>query len=143
MVYIENITYQLRTFFYSLGIGVLLCIIYDFFRFFRNLFSFGKILTFIEDVLFAALSACVTFVFLLAINNGKVCWYIFLGEFLGFAVYYFTLGEIGMKIYGAISKKAKRVLKKIKLLNTRIMSKNRVAFIKKEFKNKKVSRNVK
>lgn len=94
MVYLPNIPQQLTAFFYAVGFGFCLGLLYDLFRAVRRLFSDGKRAFFVSDVLFAFCAAFFTFLFALAVHGGSVRGYVLFGEGLGFLVYCFTAGAL-------------------------------------------------
>lgn len=100
---------QMQQFFLSCGMGFILGFCYELFRIPRLILNSGRRAVFIQDVLFFAIAAVLTFLFSLAVMDGKLRFYLFLGEFLGFTSYYFTLGKI-------ISKFTKSVIYAILLI---------------------------
>lgn len=120
MDYIQGIAAQTENFFYSLGFGFLLGVIYDVFRTVRMIISRAKGFVFFMDFVYFALCAFLTFCFLLVVDGGKVRVYTACGEILGWSIYYFSFGSIVLKIsngiigffrrlFGRISKKMKRL----------------------------------
>ncbi|MDR2655865.1 MAG: spore cortex biosynthesis protein YabQ [Oscillospiraceae bacterium] len=99
---------QALIFLYSLILGAGLGVFYEIFRILRIAFKPNAIALFIQDVIFFAALAGATFVFLLAVNDGKPRWFLLFGEGSGFAAYYFTIGKLVSKIapvvIGAINK---------------------------------------
>ena len=55
------------------------------------------------DVLFFLLASVATVVFLYHANDGIVRWYLLLGLFLGFLLYYVTVGKITVNIFEVIT----------------------------------------
>jgi len=102
MGYMQGVSEQLKVFLYSFGLGFLLGILYDVFRILRMIFSFGKIMTFIQDFLYVVICAFLTFGFALVLNDGKIMFYIFFGECIGWLIYYFSLGSLALKISSAV-----------------------------------------
>ena len=88
-MYMLTIADQTRLFLLALGLGFLLGIVYDLFRVVRMAFTMRRAGVFIQDVLFFLTCAAVTFVFLLAVNQGEIRGFIIAGEGLGFLIYYF------------------------------------------------------
>ena len=99
---------------YSFAIGMLLGVVYDYFRIRRRLFSFGSkkvfkhtelienVLIFIEDVLYALICSGVVCIFLFYANSGRQRGIIFLGAVIGFVVYYYTIGKLVMLVAGYV-----------------------------------------
>ncbi|MGN0568291.1 MAG: spore cortex biosynthesis protein YabQ [Acutalibacteraceae bacterium] len=104
MRYMQGVSEQLSVFLYSFGLGFLLGVLYDFFRMLRMIFPFGRTLTFIQDFLYVIICAFATFCFALVLNDGRIMFYIFLGEALGWIIYYFSVGVLVMRaVNSAIS----------------------------------------
>lgn len=86
----------------SLGISVLvglaLAVVYDIFRVTRILFRTGKIVMYVQDILYGIAAAFVTFLLALAVNSGEIRFYIIGGELIGMAVYFLTVGRITLCI---------------------------------------------
>lgn len=97
MRYMQGVSEQLSVFLYSFGLGFLLGVLYDFFRMLRMIFPFGRVLTFIQDFLYVIICAFVTFCFALVLNDGRIMFYIFFGEALGWIIYYFSVGVLVMR----------------------------------------------
>lgn len=112
-------------FLFSILLGLILSIIFDFFKIINFTFEFNNIIIFIQDILYFGISGVITFIFLLAFNNGKFSFFIILGEIIGWTIWHLSLGN---KITYFLSKKIyllKRVfsLFKIKILNLKVKSK--------------------
>lgn len=58
-----------------------------------------KILYFIWDLLFFIVITPIMQIFIYATSSGVVRWYIILGSFLGFLIYYITISKIISKLY--------------------------------------------
>ena len=97
MRYMQGVSEQLSVFLYSFGLGFLLGVLYDFFRMLRMIFPFGRVLIFIQDFLYVIICAFATFCFALVLNDGRIMFYIFLGEALGWIIYYFSVGVLVMR----------------------------------------------
>ena len=93
---------QLRQLFLSCGLGFLLGAYYDVFRVLRLILKKGKLSYFVQDILFFVTAAVVTFLFSLAVMNGQLRFYLFLGEIVGFTAYYFTVGVVVMRFAGTV-----------------------------------------
>lgn len=97
-MYMLTIADQTRLFLLALGLGFLLGVVYDLFRVLRMAFTMRRVGVFIQDVLFFLTCASVTFIFLLAVNQGEVRGFIIAGEGLGFLIYYFSFGLLAVKV---------------------------------------------
>ena len=94
MTYLQGVDEQLKIFLYSLGMGAILCMLYDIFKALRVMMNFGSKLIFLQDLIYSVFASILTFLYLLLMNNGRVRLYILLGEVLGFLTYYFTLSKL-------------------------------------------------
>ncbi len=93
-----DVSNQAMNFVYAVLFGVGLGLIYEVLRILRIAFNFKNIAIFIQDVLYFLVCSPLLFVFMLNTTDGKVRIYIFVGAFLGFLLYYFTLGMLIRKI---------------------------------------------
>lgn len=113
MEYIESLGTQTGNFLFSLGFGLIVGILYDVVRTVRLVFTDSKKALYATDFLFAVFSALATFLFCLTVTDGKIRWYIILGEAIGFSVYYFSFGVIAVrftdKTVGFIKKFSKKL----------------------------------
>ena len=76
--------FQFVIFVKSIGIGVLLGAIFFVFRCLRSLGRRKTVEVFIQDLLFAVVSAFLTFIFILNENFGVIRFYLLAGEGIGF-----------------------------------------------------------
>lgn len=77
--------------------GIALCIVYDILRTVRYAVRHKSYAVFLEDVLFAFISAIVTFFILYTRVQGEVRAFVIASEFLGFLLMRLTLSRIFMK----------------------------------------------
>ena len=96
---ISNIA-QISTFFYSLCLGVMFCILYDFFRALRMAIKFSDIVIFFQDIVYFFVISVITFVFLLSLTNGEIRGFVIFGILIGFLVFYFTFSKMLLKFSG-------------------------------------------
>lgn len=89
-----SLAVQLQQCFLSCGLGFLLGLYYDVFRIARVIVPPSHRALFLQDIFFFASSAVITFLFSLAVMEGRLRLYLFLGEAAGFFAYYFTLGRV-------------------------------------------------
>lgn len=86
--------------------GLLIGIIFDIFRILRRSFKTSNIITYIEDIAFWVISALIVMYSLFVFNNGEFRAYIFIGIFLGIAIYMLflskTIVNISVKVISAI-----------------------------------------
>lgn len=101
MVYIHGVAFQVKAFFQAVGLGFILGVLYDVFRFLRWLA--GNRLAAVFDGAFCLLAAFADFCFILAFHDGMFRTYLFAGEGAGFAAYYVALGRLNFRIGTAVS----------------------------------------
>ncbi|MDD3692419.1 MAG: spore cortex biosynthesis protein YabQ [Oscillospiraceae bacterium] len=85
---------QMRELLLSCGMGFILGLYYECYRVPRLVMRISKTALFIQDIVYFLSAAVLTFLFSLAIMDGRLRFYLFLGEAIGFAVYYFTVGRL-------------------------------------------------
>ena len=61
---------QILTFFYAVTLGIILSVLFDFFKTIRISYKHNNIFVFIEDIVFFLISTFLTFMFLMARCNG-------------------------------------------------------------------------
>ena len=135
MTYLLNLEEQGRIFVLSLGFGFCIGILYDVMRLFRVLLKNTKSAFLVFDLLYMLTAAILTFLFLLTATGGSIRAYALLGEFLGFFIYFVTIGTVLAACFdrlayalqtvtAKISQGIKRVLKRIFTPLKRKISKN-------------------
>ena len=67
--------------------GVLIGLLFDFFRILRKSFKTRDIITYIEDILFWILTGIILLYSIFTFNNGEIRFYMFLGVILGCIIY--------------------------------------------------------
>ena len=109
---------QLSLVLYSLILGAVLGVVFDILRVSRVLISyrgnegrirrvsdtFLSVIAFIEDILFASVSAVLLILFCFKVNRGISRSFILFGAAVGFVLYYFTLGRLTSLAANAISR---------------------------------------
>lgn len=91
----EGVTNPLFFFCTSILFGMLVLLVYDFFRSIRILFHHKRVFIVIEDFGFAILVAIMTFLFLYTYNYGELRGFFFLGIFLGMIFYH---GKVSLRV---------------------------------------------
>lgn len=109
-MYTFPISEQLTVFMLSLGAGFVLGLLYDAVRIVRLIVPGGKATVIVFDMLFFALSAFLSFLFILAVNKGYVRAYILLGEALGFVLFMLTFGAAVLRAGSAAVNFVKKML---------------------------------
>lgn len=113
MEYIQGLNAQTQIFFYSLGFGFLLGILYDVFRTLRTVISNSRGFVLFMDLLYFTACAFLIFCFNMVVDSGHIRIYIALGELLGWLIYYFSFGAIAIKAGNAVSAFIKRLFRLI------------------------------
>ena len=67
--------------------GLLIGLLFDFFRILRKSFKTSDIITYIEDILFWILTGIILLYSIFTFNNGEIRFYMFLGVILGCIIY--------------------------------------------------------
>lgn len=106
-----SISEQLTVLLYSLTVGALVCVLYDLFRILRIMFGAGRLLLFLEDLLFCLLAAGVVIIFLFHANSGEIRWFAMAGAVVGFFVYYNTVSRFFIFVMMKFIRLLKTVLK--------------------------------
>ena len=79
--------------------GVIIGILFDFFRILRRTIKTSNFITYIEDVVFWILTGFLILYNIWYFNNGEIRIYMFLGIILGVLIYMLTLSSILIKIF--------------------------------------------
>lgn len=90
--------------------GVVIGILFDFFRILRRTIKTSNIITYIEDVLFWILTGLLILYNIWYFNNGEIRVFMFLGIILGVLIYMSTLSNILIKIFTKILQTTIKVL---------------------------------
>lgn len=90
--------------------GVIIGILFDFFRILRRSFSTGSILTAIEDILFWVSSGIILLYSIFVYNNGAIRGYMFLGVLCGVTLYMITLSKLFIKVNVSILNFIKKII---------------------------------
>ena len=120
---------ELYCFFIFIIVGVVISILFDFFRILRKSFKTPDIITYIEDIVFGVLAGIIIIFSIFKFNNGEIRSYLFIGILIGMLIYLFTISKIFIN-YGS---KILTFLKKILLFpikKTLLFSKSILKFIK-------------
>ena len=111
---VQNQTYLFLVF--SLT-GVIIGILFDFFRILRKSFKTSDIITYLEDIIFWILTGFIVLYNIWYFNNGEIRLFMILGIIMGAIIYMLTLSNIIIKIfYEIINTLKKIILKLIKIL---------------------------
>lgn len=95
MGYMPSLTFQVICFVYSAGLGFMLGFLYDLVRItFYSFTGNDKKLSVVRDLLYSFLCLAATFLFLLVMCDGKLMFYVFIGEGTGLFIYLYALSGI-------------------------------------------------
>ena len=97
-------------FFYSILTGAVLGVVYDIFRILRIACPPKKIGIIVQDIIFALICIITTLMFFQFFTNGALRFFVLIGEFLGFLLYYLTIGVIVIKIARVIINIVKKII---------------------------------
>lgn len=118
-----NSAEQISAFLYSLCLGVIFCLFYDIFRALRFAIKFNDIFIFLQDIFYFVSISFVTFLFLLAVTNGEIRFYVIFGILIGFLICYFTFSKYFLKLLKIIFKAFALIHKKINTVLNRFFAK--------------------
>ncbi len=93
-----GVTEQLTTFGISCLIGAGLGIFYDFFRIVRKAIPHNWVFIGLEDLTFFIAATTYSFNFMVSVLDGRIRFFIIIGELLGWVIYFFTLGVVVMGV---------------------------------------------
>lgn len=82
--------------------GVVIGLLFDFFRILRRSFKTSNIITYFEDVLFWILTGVLILYNIWYFNNGEIRIYMFLGIIIGVLIYMLTLSNIIISLLSKI-----------------------------------------
>lgn len=93
------ITDQVYVFLMAILCGLIIGLINEPFRFLRYMGINSTIAIFMQDIIFMAIIAFLSFFFSLCYNKGEVRFFILIGEFCGFLIFRYTIGLLTGKIF--------------------------------------------
>lgn len=79
--------------------GIIIGLIFDFFRILRISFKTSNLMTFIQDIMFWIITGISIIFFIYRFSDGIIRFYMFLGLFLGFFIYILTISQYIIKIF--------------------------------------------
>lgn len=104
---------QTKGFLLSMGLGFIMGFFYDLFRIIRLAVSQKKAFIIMFDLIYCIFLCFMSFIFSMTVNEGQFRLYLLLGEAIGFAVYYFSLGVVVFTLSEKFVKAVRNGLKKI------------------------------
>lgn len=93
--------------------GIIIGVLFDFFRILRKSFKTSDFMTYLEDFLFWILTGVIILYTIFIFNNGEIRLFMFLGIGIGIISYVLTLSSYVIKINVAIIDFFKKILSKI------------------------------
>lgn len=106
---------QIRIFSIFFVLGIIISILFEFFRVVRKNIKTGYLATSIEDVLYILISGFLFFESIIVFANGTIRFYIFLAFFLGIVTYILTIKNFCDIIFTVIIKTILIIFKYISL----------------------------
>lgn len=91
--------------------GVVIGVLFDFFRILRRTIKTGNIVTYIQDIIFWILTGILVLYNIWYFNNGEIRVYMFLGIIIGTLIYMSTLSNIFVKFFTTILSAIIKILK--------------------------------
>lgn len=112
---------QEQTFILFFIIGLIIGIIFDFFRAVRKNFRSSDFTTLIEDIAFLAFTSFLVIFSVIRINGGEVRFYLFLGIFFGILIYSLTISNLCVIIFSVIVRLCKKIFQFPFLISKKIV----------------------
>lgn len=91
-------------------VGIIIGLLFDFFRILRRTFKTSDFITYIQDILFWILSGIILIYAIFIFNNGELRAYIFLSIFIGIITYMLTISKYFIKFNVMILSGIKKVI---------------------------------
>lgn len=114
-------------------LGIIYCLLYDILRALRRAKKFSDITVAVQDIIYFIIISPITFLYLLAATNGELRFYIFLGIFLGFLLFFYTVSRLWVAILKVCFSAIFGIFNKIFTLQNAFFSKTN-RFLEKYFK---------
>ena len=93
-IYSLSLAEQTKGFLLSLGFGFIMGVFYDAFRILRICISKSRKMVLPFDLVYFLLLGFCSYIFFLVVNEGDIRGFLIIGEGIGFATYYFSLGVV-------------------------------------------------
>ena len=93
--------------------GIVIGLLFDFFRILRRTFKTKDIITYIQDILFWILTGFILLYSIFTFNNGEIRLFMFLAVIIGISIYMLFVSSHVIKINVAIINLLKKILSKI------------------------------
>lgn len=105
-----NIYSEGQLFIFFFIIGIIIAMLYDFFRVLRKSFKTKDYVTFIEDVIFLFLSGVLIISSIIKLNYGEFRVYMCFGMFFGILIYSLTLSKLYVIIFYVLVNFVKKII---------------------------------
>lgn len=93
--------------------GILIGLLFDFFRILRRSFKTADIVTYMQDVLFWILTGIIILYSIFVFNNGEIRFYMFIGIAIGISLYILLFSQYVIKINVILITTLKKIIAKI------------------------------
>ncbi|MCI8444295.1 MAG: spore cortex biosynthesis protein YabQ [Clostridia bacterium] len=107
------VTNQAYLFSIFIANGIIIGLLFDFFRIMRKSFKTSDIITYIEDILFWILTGIIVLYSIFIFNNGEIRLFMFLAIGIGLLMYMLTFSSYIIKISVTVINFFKKILLKI------------------------------
>lgn len=107
------VTNQAYLFLIFIATGVIISILFDFFRILRKSFKTSDIITYIEDLIFWILTGMIILYSIFTFNNGEIRLFIFLAIVIGSITYMVLFSSFVIKVNVTIIKFSKNIIIRI------------------------------
>jgi spore cortex biosynthesis protein YabQ len=105
-----SVVNQAYIFLCSIGAGFVVGFAFDVFRVIKSMLRISRLIIWLNDILFWAVTSTIIFVLIFLTNDGELRWYTFLGVILGAIFYYLLFSRLIMNISFAAIKTIKKML---------------------------------
>lgn len=101
---------QEQIFIFFFIIGIIISMLFDFFRVLRKNFKTSDLITFIQDLTFLVISGVLILYSIIKLNNGEVRFYLFIAISFGIFIYSLTISKICVIILSVFVKICKKII---------------------------------
>ena len=100
-------------FLYSIILGAVLGVVFDVFRVIRAVIPHNSFFVAFEDIIFMLIWTFSLVIFSVELSGGNIRFFCFVGSFLGFIIYFFSVGKIVITFIRSVSSLIRRLLNAI------------------------------
>jgi spore cortex biosynthesis protein YabQ len=100
-------------FLYSIILGAVLGVVFDVFRVIRAVIPHNSFFVAFEDIIFMLIWTFSLVIFSVELSGGNIRFFCFAGSFLGFIIYFFSVGKIVITFIRSVSSLIRRLLNAI------------------------------